>query len=40
MIPHRYATLVPVFVAGCVVIVVQLAIGTLTMALAPSPGRF
>jgi hypothetical protein len=37
MIPYRYATLVPVFVAGCVVIVVQLAIGTLTMALAPSP---
>ena len=37
MIPHRFATLVPMLVAGCVVIVVQLAIGTLTMALAPSP---
>jgi hypothetical protein len=37
MIPQRYATLVSVFIAGCVVIVVQLAIGTLTMGLAPSP---
>jgi hypothetical protein len=37
MIPQRYATLVPVFIAGCVVIVLQLAFGTLAMALAPSP---
>jgi hypothetical protein len=37
MIPKRYAELVPVFIAGCVVIVIQLTIGTLAMALAPSP---
>jgi hypothetical protein len=36
MITQRYAPLVPVFVAGCVVIIIQLAIGTLAMALAPS----
>lgn len=37
MIPKRYAKLVSVSVAGCAVILIQLAIGALTMALAPSP---